>query len=278
MYLCLKPSSIIGLSKLSNVRSNRIPVVLAVSGHDPSGGAGIQADIEAIKSFGCHVCTLITSLTVQDTVNVYDVIPQDPTSFRSQARTLLRDIEVDILKVGLLGSAEIVHVLKEIVDEFNIRRLVLDPILRAGGGSSLADERLLVSMRDELLPLTTILTPNVYEAFKIAGTTDLAEAVQTLQNFGCRNVLVTGADIEGEEVINRWYGPKGVSKQWIWPKLPGSYHGSGCTLAAAVSANLALDQELEVALATAQEFTFSALQKAHLPGKGQWVPQRTLVG
>jgi hydroxymethylpyrimidine/phosphomethylpyrimidine kinase len=273
----LKPSSIIGLSKLSNVRLKRIPVVLAASGHDPSGGAGIQADIEVIKSFGCHVCTLITSLTVQDTVNVYQVIPQDPTSFQNQARTLLRDIKVDILKVGLLGSAEIVHALKEIVDEFNIQQLVLDPILRAGGGNPLADESLLVAMREELLPHTTILTPNIYEASKIAGTTDLAMAAETLQNFGCRNVLVTGADSEGEEVINRWFGPEGMSKQWVWPKLPGSFHGSGCTLAAAISANLALGRELEVALAKAQEFTFRALQKAHYPGSGQWVPQRVSV-
>ena len=252
----------------------RIPVVLAVSGHDPSGGAGIQADIEAIASFGCHVCTLITSLTVQDTVNVRQVIPQDPKSFKSQARTLLRDIDVDVLKIGLLGNAEIVHALKEIVDEFKIKRLVLDPILRAGGGSPLADEDLLVAMREELLPLTTILTPNVYEALKIAGTTDITLAAETLQSFGCRNVLVTGADIEGEEVINRWYASNGLTKKWVWPKLPGSFHGSGCTLAAAIAANLALGRDLEVALGAAQTFTFRALQGAHLPGGGQWVPQR----
>ncbi|WP_026611618.1 bifunctional hydroxymethylpyrimidine kinase/phosphomethylpyrimidine kinase [Methylocaldum szegediense] len=249
------------------------PVVLCLSGHDPTGGAGIQADIETVCRLGCYPSSVITALTVQDTRNVYKVLPQNAEAFLKQALTVLRDMPPAVIKIGLLGSVELVHAVHELLESAPGVPVVLDPILAAGGGTSLASEMLIESLRRTLIPRATVLTPNSPEARKLAGMEDLDDCGRTLLAFGCPNVLLTGAHENENDVVNRLYRASGV-KTYRWPRLPGSYHGSGCTLASAIAALLASGKDIEHAMSDAQDFTWQALSNGYRLGTGQKLPNR----
>lgn len=251
------------------------PVILCCSGHDPSGGAGIQADIESILAMGGHAATLITTLTVQDSHNVASLHPVDPQLFLSQARLLIEDLPIAALKVGLLGSAAIADAVATLRDRLpNPVPVVIDPILRAGGGSDLASAALLESLRRRLLPRTTVLTPNLAEARRLTGQHGAEDCARALIDQGVRWILVTGGDEPGDKVHNLLVGPEGESYHWQWPRLPHRYHGSGCTLAAALAARLAQGDTVPAACLAAQEFTQQTLVRAQLWGRGQHFPQR----
>jgi len=251
------------------------PVVLCLSGHDPTGGAGVQADIETLSRLGCHACTVVTALTAQDTTNVRQVLPQHPADFLNQARLVIADLPVAVVKIGLLGSADIAHAAVELLrGELAGVPAVLDPVLAAGGGQALAREDLIRAIQRELLPLSFVLTPNIPEARQLAGGLETPDdcAAQLLR-LGCKHVLITGAHAEGGDVVNRLYGAYG-SSAWHWQRLPHEYHGSGCTLAAALAAGLAKKLDVEEACRQAQQFTWSALKSGYALGKGQWLPNR----
>jgi hydroxymethylpyrimidine/phosphomethylpyrimidine kinase len=250
------------------------PVVLSLSGHDPTGGAGIQADIETIARLGAYPCTVITALTVQDTGNVRRVLPQPAADFLEQARTLLADMPVAAIKIGLLGSVGIVRAVEEILAETSGVPVVLDPILAAGGGRDLAGGELIAEIKSRLVPRATVITPNTPEARKLTGENDPDGCAQGLLKLGCPNVLLTGAHEDGPDVVNRWYGGAGVVPS-RWPRLPGSYHGSGCTLASALAACLARGLPMEAAVREAQKFTWEALSRGWRLGKGQYLPNRS---
>jgi len=252
------------------------PIVLCFSGHDPTGGAGVQADIETLARLGCHPCTVVTALTAQDTQNVSQVWPQQAADFLAQARLLVADLPPAAVKIGLLGSAEIAHALAGLLaNELAGVPIVLDPILAAGGGKPLAREDLLRAIQEELLPFSKVLTPNIPEAKQLAGGLETPDdCAARLLELGCKRVLITGTHCEDSEVVNRLYGPKGTHA-WRWPRLPREYHGSGCTLASALAAGLAQGLKLEDACLQAQRFTWSALNSALALGKGQWLPNRT---
>lgn len=251
------------------------PIVLSLSGHDPTGGAGIQADIETIAWLGAYPCTVITVLTVQDTRNVRRVLPQPAKDFLEQARTLLADMPVAAVKIGLLGSVGIVRAVEEILAEAEGVPVVLDPILAAGGGRNLAGGGLIEEVTSRLIPRATVVTPNTPEARKLAGKDDPGECARVLLQLGCPNVLLTGTHEDGPDVVNGWYHAGGVDF-FRWTRLPGSYHGSGCTLAAAVAACLALGYPMEAAVREAQRFTWEALNRGFRLGKGQLLPNRSL--
>ncbi|MEW6038180.1 MAG: hydroxymethylpyrimidine/phosphomethylpyrimidine kinase [Pseudomonadota bacterium] len=251
------------------------PIVLSLSGHDPTGGAGIQADIEAIGATGCRASTVITALTVQDTSNVYAVQPQSPAAFLAQGRALIRDLPVAAVKIGLLGSAGIARGVAALLDELGRRvPVVLDPVLAAGGGTDLASEELIEAVRTELLPRAVLVTPNVPEAARLGGGATETEHVERLRRLGCPNVLVTGTHAPTDDVLNRLYSPQG-RRDYRWPRLPHSYHGSGCTLAACVAGHLALGYAMESAVERAQRLTWQSLRAGWNPGGGQHLPDRS---
>ncbi|CAL1240466.1 bifunctional hydroxymethylpyrimidine kinase/phosphomethylpyrimidine kinase [Candidatus Methylocalor cossyra] len=252
-----------------------VPVVLCLSGHDPTGGAGLQADIETVTRFGCHPCTVPTCLTAQDTRDVQRVLPQAAAEFREQIALVLSDLSIAAIKIGLLGSLEIARAVAEILDGAGGLPVVLDPVLAAGGGRSLADRALAEEIGRRLVPRALVVTPNHPEARALAGMADAEAGARELRARGCPHVLLTGThgDEGSPEVVNRWYRAEGV-EVYRWPRLPGSYHGSGCTLAAALAAGLARGWEMETAIRTAQRFTFEALERAWRPGRGQWLPNR----
>lgn len=258
------------------------PVVLSISGHDPSGGAGIQADIEAISAQGCHASSVITALTVQNSSNVLRLIPQKPADIVDQLRLILHDFSVKVIKIGLLGEAEIAEVVADILLQHPDVRVVLDPVLAAGGGAELASAELEHTIKTRLIPLTTVLTPNVSEARRLAPeVSDQHACGFALLALGCQYVLMTGADEASTDVTNTLYANNNqreepIVETFTWPRLPYSYHGSGCTLASSIAALLAKGKEPLIAIQEAQRYTWNALHEGYRPGNGQYVPNRCL--
>ncbi|MGJ0485304.1 MAG: bifunctional hydroxymethylpyrimidine kinase/phosphomethylpyrimidine kinase [Methylomicrobium sp.] len=250
------------------------PVVLCFSGHDPSGGAGVQADIETLVSHRCHAASVITALTEQDSRNVKKLLPQTPEDIVSQAHTVLADLDVKAFKIGLIGHYQVAEAIHSILQEHPQIPIVLDPVLAAGGGKAMSDSNLLDAIVDLLLPLTTVLTPNSQEARTLAGLEDLDECGLALLEKGCTYVLITGAHETTPNVSNRLYHDRRCIETYRWDRLPESYHGSGCTLAAAIAGLLAQGLSPAQAAYEAQEYTWNALHHGYLPGKGQHNPDR----
>lgn len=250
------------------------PVVLVIAGHDPVGGAGVQADIEACAALGCHAATAITALTVQDTRNVSDFTVTPPSLLRAQLAAILGDLRPSAVKIGMIGSADNAREIVAALRAHPQLPVVLDPVLVAGGGGSLARADLLQVLLDELLPLATLATPNGPEARTLAGSEDLVTCAQRLLDTGLQHLLVTGGHEAGAEVISRLYDRRGEMAAHAVPRLPGDYHGSGCTLAAACAALLARGRDLPVAVSEAIDFVRDALMQAQHPGHGQAIPDR----
>jgi hydroxymethylpyrimidine/phosphomethylpyrimidine kinase len=257
------------------------PAVLTLAGSDPSGGAGIQADILTLASLGCHPLSVITAITVQDTVGVDDFMVLDSDMVNDQARFLLEDIPVLVFKIGMLGSVENVAVVAQLIADYPDVPVVLDPVLRSGGGHELADDDLIAAMRDLLIPQVSIITPNSMEARRLAMNDpdedeelSLDECAKRLLALGCPHVLITGTHENTKEVINSLYSPNGVVRADRWERLPGSYHGSGCTLASAIAGMLATGLMLPEAVREAQEYTYQSLVAGFRPGMGQYIPDR----
>jgi hydroxymethylpyrimidine/phosphomethylpyrimidine kinase len=249
------------------------PIVLCFSGHDPVGGAGIQADIEAIAAQGAHAATVITALTVQDTRNVYRIEPVVVDTLHEAANAVLNDLPVAVFKIGLLGNAEIAQAVADIIHGHPGIPLVFDPVLAAGGGRDMSDDNLLEVIRSTLLPLTTLLTPNSLEARRLAGQQTLDDCAQQLLNMGCRHVLITGAHEQADRVHNTLYDATGQNV-FASERLSGEYHGSGCTLAASLAARLALGEDIATACRHALAYTEQSLRHARSPGHGQSLPTR----
>lgn len=256
------------------------PLVLVFAASDPSSGAGIQADILTLSSLGCHPLTVLTALTVQDTAGVESLHPVDPETVERQARLLLEDMPVAAFKVGVLGSVENVVVVAEIVSDYPEVPLVFDPVLASGRGDEFSSDDMLSAIRELLLPQTTLLTPNTPEARRLAerdddeGEPDAAECARRLIEMGVQNVLVTGTHENTTQVVNQLFGDGGVVRRDRWERLPGSYHGSGCTLASAIAACIANGAGLEDAVRDAQDYTWQTLANAFRPGMGQFIPDR----
>jgi hydroxymethylpyrimidine/phosphomethylpyrimidine kinase len=280
---------------------NERPCVLVFAGADPSGGAGIAADIQAISALGAHPLPVLTALTVQDNNRVHGVMPVAAELVLQQARALLAAVPVSAVKIGIPGSAENASAIAQLIVELRATHraaagaapgwasrlyseppVVLDPVLRSGHGDALGQGDAVRALAP-LLPLATVITPNGPEAAAIAGAaraTDHSAAsspalahAHTLRALGCQHVLVTGGHDDGEQVINRWLGPT-QQQNWSWPRLKGSYHGSGCTLAAAIAALLAQGISMAQALAKAQSYTHRSLSASYAIAPGQRIPQR----
>lgn len=290
------------------------PCVLVFSGADPSGGAGMAADIQAITAMGAHALPVLTAITVQDNNRVHAVLPVAPEVLLQQARTLLAQVPVAAVKIGIPGSAANAQAIAQLIGELRATHhqaagaapgwaqrlyseppVVLDPVLRSGHGDALGHGDAVQALAP-LLSLATLITPNGPEAAALAarGTRSGGAAVaaaghaawhgtahgsalshaHALRALGCRHVLVTGGHEAGSElVVNRWLGPD-CQQNWSWPRLPGTFHGSGCTLAAAVAALLALGNTMAQALAKAQGYTQRALAASYAIAPGQRIPQR----
>jgi hydroxymethylpyrimidine/phosphomethylpyrimidine kinase len=255
-------------------------MVLVFSASDPSAGAGMQADILTLVSLGCHPLSALTALTVQDTVGVQSVHPVSAELLEQQARTVLEDMPVVAFKIGMLGSVENVLAVAEIVSDYPDIPLIFDPVLASGRGDELSSEDVISAIREMLLPQTTLLTPNAPEARRLAesdedeGEPSIDVCAQRLIEMGAQYVLITGTHENTPQVINTLYGADGVIRRDQWERLPGSYHGSGCTLASAIAGCIASGASMEDAVRDAQDYTWQALAAGFRAGMGQFIPDR----
>lgn len=253
------------------------PAVLVFAGLDPSGGAGLAADITAINAQGAHALPVLTVLTVQDNDRVHAIEAIASSQVSAQAQALIAKIPIAAIKLGIIGSLANAQAIREIVLQLRQQQpnlpLILDPVLASGHGDALAkdDPLAIVQM---LLSLATVLLPNLPESAKLCPQfSDEAEQAAFFLAQGCKNVLLKGGHGVGEQVLNRCFDAQG-EQSWQWPRLKGEFHGSGCTLASALAGQLALGRPMFEAMQHAQEYCQAALAAAYPIATGQWMPQR----
>ncbi|MBI1890917.1 MAG: hydroxymethylpyrimidine/phosphomethylpyrimidine kinase [Burkholderiales bacterium] len=253
------------------------PSVLVFAGSDPSGGAGLQADVQTIAALGAHPLSVVTSLTVQDNDRVYAVHPIPSALLRQQAQALIDKIDISAVKVGIVGNRANAEAIAEIVIQLRNRNpelpLVLDPVLASGHGDALAIDDAVKTL-EPLSSIATLVTPNLPEATVLSGGDRRSDSqAEVLLSKGCSHVLIKGGHAHDDKIVNRWF-TNGEFRSWTWPRLPGTFHGSGCTLASAVAAFLALGKSMPDAIEDAQAYTHQALEHAYAVADGQRIPSR----
>ncbi|HEX8071986.1 MAG TPA: bifunctional hydroxymethylpyrimidine kinase/phosphomethylpyrimidine kinase [Pyrinomonadaceae bacterium] len=250
------------------------PVVLTVAGVDPSGGAGVVADVKTITAFGCFAAVAVTSLTYQNTQGVYGAAQQSAEVVRAQVLPVVADLRVAALKTGMLPTREVIAEVARLLDETELRAaaFVLDPVVRSTSGYDLIDDDALDALRRELLPRAHLVTPNMAEAerltgMKIKGLGDFRYVAQRLRELGARAVLLKGGHLTGD-AIDLLLDETDAAELYRAPRVhTTSTHGTGCTLAAAVAACLARGLNLRASVGAAKRFVMAALQSA--PGLGR---------
>jgi hydroxymethylpyrimidine/phosphomethylpyrimidine kinase len=255
------------------------PCVLVFAGLDPSGGAGVQADMEAIAAMGAHALTIVTTLTVQDNDHVTAVHAVDVGILREQVRVLCEKFQIAAIKIGITGSQHNVTLIAETIQRLRQQTpglpVVLDPVLASGNGDALAREDAVSIMRP-LQSLATLITPNLPEAMQLCGgETSLPVQAAQLRSH-TPHVLIKGGHGEGDQVTNTWFSASN-EQSWHWPRLAGGFHGSGCTLASAIAACLAIGQDMQQALSTSQRWVQASLSNAYSIADGQRIPARTVM-
>jgi hydroxymethylpyrimidine/phosphomethylpyrimidine kinase len=240
------------------------PCVLVFAGLDPGGGAGLAADILAIAAQGAHALPVATALTCQDNNRVFEAQPVDAGLVARQAAPLVAAFDIRAVKLGIPGNAANAAAIAAIIRDLRARQpdlpVVLDPVLASGHDDALGQGSASAALSD-LLTLATIVLPNLPER----AVLDMPRTVQ---------MLVTGGHAPGDTVINRWLQDGQVLREWHWPRLPDTYHGSGCTLAAALAARLALGESMAVALERSQAYTHATLAQSFAVAPGQRIPRR----
>lgn len=255
------------------------PCVLVFSGSDPSGGAGMQADIPAISALGCHPLSVPTALTVQDNVSVFAVHPLDAALIRHQAQVLIDRFDIRAVKLGIAGNHRNAEAIAGLILQLRARQpdlpVVFDPVLANGKGDQLSTDDAALAI-ESLYAVATVITPNLNEANRLCGSEHAPERqAAILMQRGCRHVLLKGGHgPQQEDVVNRWFGPDGAFASWSWPRLPDEFHGSGCTLAAALSAQLAQGLAMPAAIEAAQRYCQHALETSYAIAPGQRIPNR----
>ena len=243
-----------------------IPNVLSIAGSDPGGGAGIQGDLKTMLALGVHGCAVPVALTAQGTRGVDAVLPVPAAFVTRQLDVLLDDVEVHAVKVGMLGSARIVHAVADVLERRRPPHLVLDPVLRASAGGRLLDGAGLAALRRRLLPLATVVTPNADEAGALLGVraprtiAEARTAAERVRALGAHAVLLTGGHLDtGGECVDVLCDAAGT-RELRAPRVTGGTHGTGCALSTAIAALLARGCDLDAACAAAQRFVGAAVR------------------
>lgn len=252
------------------------PTVLCFSGLDPSGGAGLQADIEAIGQSGAHAAIACTALTIQNSQQVFGFEATSKELLLAQANAVVADLPIKCVKSGMLGTTDNIAALAQFLREHPDYQYVLDPVLVANSGGSLGDQATLVQAFVELIPLATILTPNTVELRALTGLDDLEAATQKLFEMGAKAVLVKGGhEATPDYIRNTLYINGECVAESTCPRLQGEYHGSGCSLASYIAGRLALGDDLKIAVQHAETWLFGVLKNAETPvPNGQKIPKR----
>lgn len=254
------------------------PVCLTIAGLDPSGGAGVIADIKAFSAFGCFAAAAVSSITFQNTTGVFGAVHQTPDSVRQQVLPIVADYEISALKTGMLPTREVIEEVARLKSEMKDARFVVDPVVRSTSGYDLIDDAALRSLTKLLFPLADVITPNRPEAERISGVAidsreDIESAASVMREMGARNILIKGGHFDEDDVGSRM----AIDYLFVQDKLhtfesefidTSATHGTGCTLAAAIAANLALGKSLLEAVGIAKEFVTAAIRTAPMLGRG----------
>jgi hydroxymethylpyrimidine/phosphomethylpyrimidine kinase len=252
-----------------------VPVVLSIAGSDPSGGAGIQADLKTASALGVYGAAALTALTVQNTRGVSGIHAVPPEFVAAQVRAVLDDLEVGAVKIGMLGTADVVAAVAEVLATTDVP-IVLDPVMVATSGDRLVPEDAILALRTSLLPLVTVVTPNVPEAAVLAGAPEATDAdglevaARDLRVLGgTRAVLVKGGHLGGDESIDVLADEDGV-RSYPAPRIDTpNTHGTGCSLSTAIASHLALGMPLREAVGEAKEYVTGALRSGATYSVGQ---------
>lgn len=256
---------------------NKSPLVLCFSGLDPSGGAGIQADIETIACCGGHALPITSCLTVQNSMVASECIAIDDQLLQKQAEALLQDMSIASCKIGVVPNAKTAKTIADIVAQLVDIPIVFDPVLAASVGKKFSDAATVKAIKEKLLPLVTIITPNTNELIALTAENQSIEGrIRELCIHGPSYILLTGADEPTQKVTNILFTKDGVLEKFDWPRLPHNYHGSGCTLSSAIACYLAQGVTIVEAVKKAQQFTWQSLQAAQALGNGLWFPKRAI--
>lgn len=250
--------------------------VLVIAGSDSSGGAGIQADIKTITMLGGYGASAVTALTAQNTMGVHKIHNVPPDFIRAQIETMLEDIGADVIKIGMLGSKEIIFAVIDVIKPFvkNGVKLVLDPVMVAKGGAALLEKDSVAVFCEELLPLATIITPNIFEAEILSSApakerTQRIKAAGQLQKMGAKNILLTGGEETGSELFDVFLDEEGGVKIFTHKRQDTrNTHGTGCTLASAIATGLAKNLNMMKAIEDAINFVQKAIISAPNLGMG----------
>ena len=259
------------------------PVVLSIAGFDPSSGAGITADVKTAAVHGCYAVTCPTALTVQSSQGVFEVRPLDPDFVRRTVRALAEDLEIAAVRLGMLGSAAVATTVASTLKALELHNIVVDPVLRSSSGTALLSEPGVEVLRQELLPLADVLTPNLDEAASLAGIEAapihapwgevlpwLRTTAAKLRDLGSRAVVITGGHLsEANDYLS--YIENGTVREEIFAggRIESrSTHGTGCAFAMSIACQLALGQELPQAVRSAKEYVRRAVETAYPLGKG----------
>jgi hydroxymethylpyrimidine kinase/phosphomethylpyrimidine kinase/thiamine-phosphate diphosphorylase len=247
--------------------------VLTVAGSDSGGGAGIQADLKTITLLGSYGASVITALTAQNSRGVSGIFAPPPAFVAEQLNAVLSDIPIDVVKTGMLFSPEITAVVTEKLREYGKRIVVVDPVMTAKGGSSLLARESLIVLKERLIPLSYLLTPNIPEAERLTGLSidgeaGMEEAARALNRMGARNVLIKGGHLSEGKSLDILFDGSSFVRYPGTRFLTKNSHGTGCTLASAIAAFLAMGEPLPEAVSRAKDYVTSAIKLAHPLGKG----------
>ena len=249
----------------------RAPSVLTIAGSDSGGGAGIQADLKTFAAHGVHGLSAIAALTAQNTRGVQAVHVPPVAFLKAQLDSVFADFDVRSVKIGMLANAKVIDTVADALEAYKPKHVVLDPVMVSSSGHTLLETRAIRRLVDRLLPLATVITPNIDEAVLLLdhtiGNDDEAEgALVELLALGAKAVLLKGGHLRGKNVIDRLDTGKALF-EFEHPRLKVSGHGTGCTLSSAIAANLALKKSLPDACEAAGDYVFNALKTAYRPGK-----------
>lgn len=250
---------------------SRMPSVLTIAGSDSGGGAGIQADLKTFAAHGLHGLSAIAALTAQNTQGVQAIHVPPPKFLRAQLDAVFTDFDVRAVKVGMLANKSVIDTVADALGKYQPKFIVLDPVMVSSSGHALLESKAIHRMVERLVPLSTVITPNIDEAVlllghSIANDEEAEAALVELLALGANAVLLKGGHLSGKKVIDRLDTGK-LLYEFEHPRLKVSGHGTGCTLASAIAANLALKKSLPEACKAAGDYVFKALKRAYSPGK-----------
>lgn len=259
-----------------NKSSQRYPAALTIAGSDSGGCAGIQADLKTFSSIGVFGASVVTSVTAQNTKEVRAVHPLSADIVRQQTEAVLDDIIIDVVKTGMLPSVEIIEMLASLIDAYNIRTIIVDPVMVATSGARLASSSTASAFRDFLYSRLTLITPNIPEAEALSGLTiqsekEMYHAGDILLEQGCRSVLIKGGHLRSGQSTDILFQPDRKPLLFSSPRInSGNLHGTGCSFSSAIAAYMALGNELENAVSFAKSYISSAIYygKDAITGKG----------